>query len=160
MKTLLKLMVIIGFGLFVLQSFSKPENKPDISPVEKSSVKTVEKYGMRVHPIYKVERLHEGIDLISAEGTPIMATAEGVVELVQKSDKGYGNMITIKHNAVYTTRYAHMQDIDVKQGDKINKGQIIGTVGNTGVSTRPHLHYEIIENGKKVDPFLFFSVEK
>ena len=160
MKALLKITLIIGLGFFFLQSFSKIENKPDISPIKEADITTFVKYGTRIHPIYKTERLHEGIDLISTEGTPIVSTAEGIVESVQKSDNGYGNMITIKHNSIYTTRYAHMKDIEVKKGDTINKGQIIGTVGNTGVSTRSHLHYEIIENGKKVNPLLFFSIKK
>ncbi len=159
MKTTIKILVIISFGLFFLQSYIKPEQKPDISPIEKSEVNSVVKYGKRIHPVFKVERFHEGVDLISKEGTKIISTADGIVEKVHKSNKAYGNMITIKHNAIYTTRYAHLKDIDVKQGQVITKGQKIGTVGNTGLSSGPHLHYEIIKNGQKVDPLDYFSIK-
>jgi len=159
MKTILKLIVIIGLGFFTLQSFNKLIEKPNISPINKSEIISSVKYGNRIHPIYKVEKIHEGIDLISKEGTPIISTADGTIESVKNSNKGYGNMIVIKHNDIYTTRYAHLKDINVKKGEQVKKGQTIGTVGNTGTSTRAHLHYEIIENGKKVDPFNFFSIK-
>ena len=159
MKTTIKILVVISFGFFFLQSYINPEQKPDISPIEKSEVNSVVKFGKRIHPIFKVERFHEGVDLISKEGTNIVSTADGVVEKVQKSDKAFGNMISIKHNAIYTTRYAHLKDIDVKQGQTITKGQKIGTVGNTGLSSQAHLHYEIIKNGQKVNPLDYFNIK-
>ncbi len=159
MKIIFKISLIFGLSFLLLQSFSKIEGEPDISPISKKEISSSVNFGNRVHPIYKVEKFHEGVDLMSMEGTEIVSTASGLVEKIQKSNKGYGNMITIKHNDIYTTRYAHLKSIDVKQGDKVTKGQIIGIVGNTGTSTAPHLHYEIIENGKKVDPLKFFSIK-
>ena len=113
-------------------------------------------YGMRIHPVYKVRRMHPGIDFSSPVGTPIYATADGVVEKVEFSFSGYGKMVDIDHGFGYKTRYAHMHGFNVYRGQKIKRGELIGYVGNTGLSTGPHLHYEVMINGKQVNPVYYF----
>lgn len=113
-------------------------------------------YGMRIHPVYKVRRMHPGIDFSSPVGTPIYATADGVVEKVEFSFSGYGKMVDIDHGFGYKTRYAHMHGFNVYRGQKIKRGELIGYVGNTGLSTGPHLHYEVLINGKQVNPVYYF----
>ena len=109
-------------------------------------------FGMRFHPILKIRRLHTGIDFKVPEGTDILAAADGEVIFSQSSDKGYGNHVKIKHPDGTITLYAHMRDIDVEKGIQIKQGEKVGTVGNTGVSLSAHLHFEIIQNGKKINP--------
>jgi murein DD-endopeptidase MepM/ murein hydrolase activator NlpD len=99
----------------------------------------------------KKKRFHQGVDLRAAQGTPVLAAGAGKV--LEAGPKGaYGNCIIIVHDEIYQTLYAHLESVDVKAGDYLTAGQIIGTVGSTGVSTGPHLHYEVIKNGEKVNP--------
>ncbi len=129
---------------------------PSIRPLtESSDIKLLSGFGMRKHPIHKIKKMHFGIDFNAKRGTPIHSTGDGEVVKTRKSASGYGNHVVIDHGFGYKTLYAHMQDIEVKKGQKITKGEIIGTVGNTGTSTAPHLHYEVIQKGKKVDPIHF-----
>ena len=129
---------------------------PSIKPVRADKlarrVKLLSGFGYRLHPIYKVRRMHSGIDFTAPKGTPIQATGDGVVERVEKRSTGYGHNIIINHGYGYKTLYGHMSRFDVKKGDKVKKGQQIGLVGNTGASTAPHCHYEVIYKGKKVNP--------
>lgn len=129
---------------------------PSIKPVQEDKLKrkmrAMSGYGMRIHPVHKVRKFHKGIDFTAPKGTAIQATGNGKVTKVEKRKKGYGNNVTIDHGFGYTTLYAHMSDIDVKKGDKVTKGQKIGSIGNTGTSTAPHLHYEVRINGKHVNP--------
>ncbi len=131
---------------------SEDWNTPQGLPIKKSAIKRIAKYGMRMHPVLKVTKMHTGIDYAASKGTPIVATANGTVITVKSEKKAYGKHIIIKHNDTYQTLYAHMQSIKVKQGQMVKKGQMIGTVGNTGVSTAPHLHYEVRKNGLPVNP--------
>ncbi|BDG75765.1 hypothetical protein wHmc_03580 [Wolbachia pipientis] len=110
-------------------------------------------FGNRKHPIHGKIAFHKGVDYAAKLGTPIHATAEGVIEYIGKNG-GYGNYIKIKHNNKYSTCYAHISKFssDVKLGSKVKQGQIIAYVGSTGVATGPHLHYEVIYNGKHIDP--------
>ena len=110
---------------------------------------------MRKHPIYKTRLFHKGIDFVAPAGTEIHATADGVIERITKSSHGYGNQIIIKHGYNYTTRYAHLSDIQVEVGQEIKVGQVIGTLGSSGLATGPHLHYEIINNNNSIDPMIF-----
>ena len=103
-------------------------------------------------------RMHSGIDFAAVVGTPIYATASGVVTLDEKFD-GFGKMITIDHGFGYVTRYAHMQGFLVKEGQKVRRGELIGQVGNTGLSTAPHLHYEVLLNGQQIDPVHYFFID-
>ena len=129
----------------------------------KSAIKTLMKtpingarlsssFGFRRHPILGFNKLHQGTDFAAKTGTPIMASGSGVVVMAQKY-KGYGNYVKIRHNSTYETAYAHMSKYGrgIRKGVRVNQGQIIGYVGSTGLSTGPHLHYEVIENGKRVN---------
>jgi murein DD-endopeptidase MepM/ murein hydrolase activator NlpD len=109
-------------------------------------------FGMRKHPILGFNKLHQGTDFAAARGTPIMASGNGVVEMAQKY-KGYGNYILLKHNSTFKTAYAHLSKYgrNIRRGVRVSQGQIIGYVGSTGMSTGPHLHYEVIKNGKKIN---------
>ena len=109
-------------------------------------------FGMRKHPILGFNKMHKGTDFAAKEGTPIMASGSGTVVLAKWCGGG-GNCVKIKHNSTYQTIYAHMKNFaaGIKAGKKVKQGQIIGYVGSTGMSTGPHLHYEVIVNGKKVN---------
>jgi murein DD-endopeptidase MepM/ murein hydrolase activator NlpD len=109
-------------------------------------------FGMRKHPILGFNKLHQGTDFAAPNGTPIMASGNGVVVMAQKY-KGYGNYILLKHNSTFKTAYAHLSKYGrgVRKGVRVIQGQIIGYVGSTGMSTGPHLHYEVIKNGKKIN---------
>jgi murein DD-endopeptidase MepM/ murein hydrolase activator NlpD len=109
-------------------------------------------YGMRKHPILGYNKMHRGTDFAASSGTPIMASGSGTVTRARWCGGG-GNCIKIKHNSTYETIYAHMKSFarGIKEGRKVKQGQIIGYVGSTGMSTGPHLHYEVVVNGKKVN---------
>ena len=109
-------------------------------------------FGMRKHPILGFNKLHQGTDFAAPKGTPIMASGNGVVMMAQRN-KGYGNYILLKHNSTFKTAYAHLSKYGrgIRKGVRVTQGQIIGYVGSTGMSTGPHLHYEIIRNGKKIN---------
>ena len=113
-------------------------------------------YGMRIHPILKVRKMHKGVDFAAPKGTPIYATGDGVVLSVKTVFGGYGKHIEIDHGFGFVTRYAHMNEFKVRRGQKIKRGDLIGTVGNTGSSTAPHVHYEILKDGKFVNPVNYF----
>ena len=129
---------------------------PSIKPVQEDKLKRklrhMSGYGIRIHPVHKVNKFHKGIDFTAPRGTAIQATGNGVVSRVQKRRIGYGNNVIIDHGFGYTTMYAHMKEIHVKKGDKVTKGQQIGTIGSTGTSTAPHLHYEVRINDRPVNP--------
>lgn len=100
--------------------------------------------------------MHTGMDFTAPTGTHIFATGDGVIESVTASKRGYGNHIVIKHRFGYKTRYAHMSRFNVKEGQFVKRGDIIGFVGNTGSSTGPHLHYEVEKDNKKVNPYNYY----
>ena len=125
---------------------------PSIYPVNIDKVTKTSDFGWRINPKNKKKEFHSGIDFKISEGEKIVSTASGVVIEVENSDIGYGNFVVIKNSNIFSTFFAHLKSISVKVGDKLEKGQIIGDSGNTGVSTGPHLHYEVIKNGEKVDP--------
>ena len=130
---------------------------PAIQPVANKDLKRMASgYGMRIHPIYKTAKMHSGMDFTAPIGTKIYATGNGIISLVEMSDRGYGNHIIINHGFSYQTLYGHMSKIIVRPGQKINRGDLIGYVGNTGSSTGPHLHYEVHKNGNPVNPINFY----
>jgi murein DD-endopeptidase MepM/ murein hydrolase activator NlpD len=130
---------------------------PAIQPVaNKELIALASGFGMRIHPVYKVRKMHTGIDFAATIGTPIYSTADGVIDEVQISFSGYGKMVEVDHGFGYRTRYAHMHGFAVKKGQKIKRGELIGYVGNTGLSTAPHLHYEVFINGVHVNPVHYF----
>lgn len=124
---------------------------PSGKPVPDKVYRISSKFGPRVHPIHKTKRMHKGIDIASPKGTEIYATADGIVISAGKV-RGYGNYILIKHGDTYRTAYAHLDKIKIKKGDVIMKGDLIGTVGSTGWSTGPHLHFEVLKDKKHVNP--------
>jgi len=131
---------------------------PAIQPINnKELTRLASGFGLRIHPIYKIKKMHTGLDFSAPRGTPIYATGAGKVQKVQNSYRktGYGNQVEIDHSFGYVTKYAHMQMITVKEGQKIKRGDLIGYVGSTGGSTAPHCHYEIMKDGKKIDPIQY-----
>jgi len=130
---------------------------PAIQPINNKNLKRLSSYyGYRMDPFYKVMKFHEGVDFSAPEGTEIYATGNGTVVKVKHSKRSYGNSILIDHGYGYQTFYAHCKKILVKKGQKVKRGQVIATVGNTGKSTAPHLHYEVRKNGKAINPINFF----
>lgn len=130
---------------------------PAIQPVSnKQLIALASGFGMRIHPVYKVKKMHTGVDFAASIGTPIYATADGVVDKLDVSFSGYGKVIEIDHGFGYRSRYAHMHGFAVQHGKKVKRGDLIGYVGNTGLSTAPHLHYEVFVNGVHVNPIHYF----
>ncbi|TYP57607.1 M23 family metallopeptidase [Thermosediminibacter litoriperuensis] len=114
-------------------------------------------FGRRFHPLLKVERMHNGIDIEQVEGSPVKAAGDGTVMLAAE-DAEMGRLIKIRHDGDLVTLYAHLKDVYVKAGDKVRQGQIIGTVGKTGLAETPHLHFEIWEKGTAIDPELWIKI--
>jgi murein DD-endopeptidase MepM/ murein hydrolase activator NlpD len=130
---------------------------PAIQPISNKDLKrTASGWGFRIHPIYKIRKFHYGMDFTAPPGTEVYATGDGVVELTESSMRGYGNSIVINHGFGYKTLYGHLNSFNVKQGQEIHRGDVIGYVGSTGLSTAPHLHYEISKNGEKVNPVNYY----
>ncbi len=111
----------------------------------------------RMHPVLHYIRPHNGIDLGGKIGDPVFATGNARVEMTESARGGYGKQILLNHEFGYKTRYAHLSQILVKPGDKVERGQLIGYVGNTGISTGAHLHYEVIHKGTPVNPINYFN---
>src|SRR5665647_110891 len=130
---------------------------PAIMPISNKSLKsTASGWGFRFHPIYKINQFHYGMDFTASIGTKIYATGDGVVKDVQSIGGGYGKFIVIDHGFGYQTLYGHMSGFNVKPGDHVKRGSIIGFVGNTGTSTGPHVHYEVHKNGTPVNPQYYY----
>lgn len=130
---------------------------PTISPIKtKDFIKISSPYGFRKDPFTGNEVFHKGIDISAKTGSPVIATASGIVVNTSYSQYGYGNKIVIEHKYGFETLYAHMKTINVIEGQYVNKGDIIATVGNIGRSTGPHLHYEVIKNKKLKNPLGYF----
>jgi murein DD-endopeptidase MepM/ murein hydrolase activator NlpD len=133
---------------------------PAIMPVANEDLKRTDSgWGYRMHPIYKVRKMHYGMDFTSPIGTPIYASGDGkVIEVSgsKRSRSGFGLAVTIDHGYGYETIYAHMNGFNVKVGQDVKRGDVIGYVGNTGGSTAPHLHYEVHRNGSAVNPQFYY----
>lgn len=133
---------------------------PSVQPVDNGKLTgMVASFGRRVHPFYKVLRMHTGVDYALPVGSPVYATADGTVRTIKRSERGYGNMIVVEHGELYSTSYAHLEKINVRQGQSVRRGDVIGEVGNTGLSMAPHLHYEVLYKGEAVDPVNYFFGE-
>ncbi len=125
---------------------------PSIMPVSNRDLKrTASGWGMRMHPIYRIPRFHYGMDFTAPVGTDIFVTGNGIVKEVGRN-AGYGNTIVVDHGYGYETLYGHLSRLNVKVGQSVNRGDVIGFVGSSGASTAPHLHYEVMKNGQKVNP--------
>ena len=130
---------------------------PSIMPVKSEDLKRISSgFGIRMHPILKIRKMHEGQDFTAPTGTQIFATGNGTVFSVEKKRFGFGFHVIVDHGYGYKTIYAHMSRINVRKGEKINRGDVMGLVGNTGSSTAPHLHYEVVKNGVKIDPVNYY----
>lgn len=130
---------------------------PAIQPVPNKDLKRMASgFGVRVHPIYKVPKMHWGMDFSAPTGTNIFATGDGVVVKVVNSRRGFGKHVQIDHGYGYKTLYGHMSKINVRKGERVKRGDVIGLVGNTGGSTAPHLHYEVSKDGKKINPIYYY----
>lgn len=130
---------------------------PSLFPVKKvEGVKITSSFGMRMHPIYKKKMMHKGVDIKAPEGTPVYATADGMVREVRSSSYGYGKYIILDHEMGYSTMYTQLSKCKSNEGDEVKKGDIIGYVGSTGTSTGPHLHYEVMKDGENVNPEDYF----
>ena len=130
---------------------------PAIMPVKDVDIYRISShFGKRTDPFYKVQKMHSGIDFSAPVGTHIYCTGDGVVEKVMTGSGGYGINIIIDHGYGYKTRYAHLNKSLVKKGQKVKRGEFIAEVGNSGKSTGPHLHYEVLKNDKPINPINFF----
>lgn len=130
---------------------------PAIQPVANKDLKRMASgYGYRIHPIYKTRKMHWGMDFSAPKGTPVYATGNGTIEKAKRSKRGYGNQVRINHGYGYKTFYAHLNKYVVKRNQKVKRGDLIGYIGNSGTSTAPHLHYEIVRNNKRVNPVNYY----
>lgn len=130
---------------------------PAIQPcADKDVTRFASGFGYRIHPIYKTRKMHTGVDLTAPVGTKVYATGDGTIIKAGYSRGGYGKRIIVNHGFGYKTVYAHLSEIDVKEGQKVKRGDVIGEVGNTGRSTAPHLHYEVRYKNKPVNPVNFY----
>ena len=131
--------------------------RPAIQPISNKTLTHLHAtFGERRHPVLGYVRDHKGLDFTADVGTPVYATGDGVVKSAYFSDS-FGNVIFIDHNFGYETRYAHLSKFNVRRGERIKRGDIIGFVGNTGLSRGPHLHYEVLYNGLQINPINFFQ---
>ena len=129
---------------------------PAIQPVKNDDLKRMASgFGMRMHPFYKYRKMHNGMDFSAPLNTEVFATGNATVVKAQRSS-GFGNLIILDHGFGYETYYAHLSDFNVKPGQKVKRGEVIGFVGNSGLSTAPHLHYEVHKNGEVVNPINFY----
>jgi murein DD-endopeptidase MepM/ murein hydrolase activator NlpD len=130
---------------------------PAIQPVSnKQLTRIASGFGYRIDPVYKTVKMHAGLDFAAPQGTPIYATADGVVNEAGNSGDGYGNHVVIRHGYGYETLYGHMFRVKARRGEKVKRGTVIGYVGSTGKSTGPHCHYEVRKNDRPLDPVYFF----
>jgi len=127
---------------------------PSRQPIDNPMLdRLVAGFGRCYQPILKIHRMHAGLDFLAPKGTPVYATGNGVINCAKKGyNRGAGNYLTIRHSHGFRTRYNHLKNFHVKVGQRVTRGQKIGSVGNTGSSFAPHLHYEVIKHGKKVNP--------
>jgi murein DD-endopeptidase MepM/ murein hydrolase activator NlpD len=140
-----------------LKSNRDLENTPSILPLNNLRSNQIGAgVGSKIHPFYKTMYDHTGVDILSGLGMDVIVTANGVVRDIVKSDRGRGNQIFVNHGNGYETVYAHLGDILVRKGQKVYRGDIIGRVGNSGLSFAPHLHYEVKFNNKIMDPINYF----
>ncbi len=162
MDILAKKIYVQSKSLDEIYSLAKSKEKmltciPAIQPLSNKSLERVASgFGYRIHPIYKTSKMHTGMDFTAPTGTDIYATGNGVVKHTELSNRGYGNHVIISHGFGYETLYAHLSKIEVKKGQTINRGDVIGKLGNTGTSTAPHLHYEVHRDGNPIDPLNYY----
>ena len=161
LDVLSKQMVVQSKSLDEIVALAKEKEKmlasiPAIQPLKNEDLKRMASgFGMRLHPILKSWRMHNGMDFTAPTGTPIYASGNGKVIRAARS-ASYGNVVYIEHGYGYKTIYAHMSKIIAKRGQRVNRGDLIGYVGNTGRSAAPHLHYEVHKNNRPVNPIYYY----
>lgn len=132
---------------------------PGIQPIPNKNLDRLSTtFGMRMHPILNVMRPHRGLDFMAPHHTPVYTTGDGIV-LHARYSPSFGNVVEIDHGYGYQTRYAHLTDFNVEEGEKVKRGECIGFVGNSGLSVSDHLHYEVLLNGQQVNPIYYFQRE-
>ncbi|WKZ66062.1 MAG: M23 family metallopeptidase [Flavobacteriales bacterium] len=130
---------------------------PAIQPIPNEDLtQTAGGFGWRIHPIHKIQKFHAGMDFTAKLGTPIHTTGDGKVVYADYGTNGYGMHVVIDHGFDYQTLYAHLSRIEVRVGQRVKRGDVIGLVGNTGLSVGPHLHYEVHKGGQPVDPANYY----
>lgn len=157
-----KQLVIQSKSLDEINKLSKEKEKflasiPAIQPVNNKDLKRMASgYGWRTDPFTKARKFHYGMDFSSPQGTPVYATGDGVVIRADDASSGYGNHIRIDHGYGYVTLYGHLSAYNVRAGQRVKRGDLIGKVGSTGRSEAPHLHYEVMKNGEHINPIHFY----
>ena len=157
-----KMLVVQSKSLEEIQLLAEKKEEllaaiPSIQPIKKDDLKRMASgYGWRIDPFTKKRRRHKGMDFSANRGTPIYATGDGIIRRADNRSSGYGKHIRIDHGFGYVSLYAHLDKYNVRRGQKVKRGEIIGFVGNTGRSVAPHLHYEILKDGKKINPLNFY----
>lgn len=132
--------------------------RPAIQPISLNQLTRFgSSFGMRLHPILHVRKMHEGIDLTAPKGTNVFASADGVVSEARYTPFGYGKKVVINHGFGYVTLYAHLNEIKVNAGKRVKRGDVVGLVGSTGMSTCAHLHYEVHLHGRPVNPINYYA---
>ncbi len=148
-----------------LMSFSSKKSDvltslPGIQPIRNQDLtRTASGFGFRIHPIYKIMKMHPGMDFTAPTGTEVFATGDGTVEVAEMSKRGNGNTIVLNHDSGYKSSYMHLDAFNVRSGQKVKRGDVIAWVGNTGLSVAPHLHYEVSLDGNQVNPVNYFFLE-
>ncbi len=161
MDILQKQIVVQSKSLDEIVKLAKEKEKlltaiPAIQPIKNENLtRMASGYGMRMHPILKYRKMHNGMDFTAKKGTDVFATGDATVKKARRS-RGFGNLIILDHGFGYETYYAHLSAFEVREGQKVKRGEVIGKVGNTGLSTGAHLHYEVHKNGKVVNPINYY----
>ncbi len=133
---------------------------PAIQPIKNEDLtRLASGFGYRMHPIYKIEKFHEGIDFTAPTGTEVFASGGGTIANIDRSARGSGNTVVIDHGFGYKTSYSHLDKITVRAGQQVKRGETIGLVGTTGLSVAPHLHYEVLLHDKPVNPVNYFFLD-
>lgn len=144
-------------GALVLRKQEMLASIPAVQPIPNEDLtQTAGGFGWRIHPIHKIQKFHAGMDFTAKTGTPIHATGDGVVTYAEYGTNGYGMHVIIDHGFDYQTLYAHLSKLEVRKGQRVKRGDVIGRVGNTGLSAGPHLHYEVHKGGEPVDPANYY----
>jgi murein DD-endopeptidase MepM/ murein hydrolase activator NlpD len=162
MDVLSKQIVVQSKSLDEIQRLALDKEKllaaiPSIQPIKNDDLKRMASgFGWRTDPFTKARRRHKGMDFSAPTGTPIFATSDGRITRADGRSAGYGKHIRIDHGYGYLTLYAHLSDYNVRRGQRVKRGDVIGYVGNTGRSVAPHLHYEVRKDGVAVDPINFY----
>lgn len=144
-------------GALVLRKQEMLASIPAVQPIANDDLtQTASGFGWRMHPIHKIMKFHAGMDFTAKTGTPIHTTGDGVVVYAEYGTNGYGMHVIVDHGFDYQTLYAHLSKLEVRKGQRVKRGDVVGLVGNTGLSVGPHLHYEVHKGGQPMDPTNYY----